>query len=158
MPETSLTLITDKNPNYHYKGMLRGLYFWRRTFARIFFQRKLGEVKHANNDCYDPKKFLATKKKPLPARFQRKRNKKIKYRGRFSVWFSIPTAKGEEERSLQRRGAQTGPIFGNSSKRLERRCDCEEKDLPAAAAAAGGSTNPPPLTDVAIVEEELQNP
>jgi hypothetical protein len=93
--------------------------------------------------------------KPPPARFQRKRNKKIKYRGRFIVWFSIPTAKGEEERSLQRRGAQTGPVFGNSSKRLERRFDCDEKDLPA---AAGGSTKPPPLTDVAIVQEELQNP
>jgi hypothetical protein len=39
---------------------------------------------------------------------------------------------------------------------LERRCDCDEKDLPAAA-AGGGSTNPPPLTDVAIVQEELQS-
>jgi len=56
---------------------------------------------------------------------------------------------------LQGRGAQTGPVFGNSSKRLERRFDCDEKDLPA---AAGGSTKPPPLTDVAIVQEELQNP
>ncbi len=68
MPETSQTLITDINPNYHYKGMLRGFYFWRRTFARFFFQRKLGEVKLANNDCYDPKKILATKTttRPLP--------------------------------------------------------------------------------------------
>jgi hypothetical protein len=38
---------------------------------------------------------------------------------------------------------------------LERRRECDEKDLPP---PVGGSTNPPPLTDVAIVEEELQNP